>query len=131
MRFDIVTIFPAMITDALGAGVVGRAIARGTIEAVVDDLRGFTADRHRGVGDEASIVEESFSRGLLDFPQYTRPAQLPASEACGPVRKVRTDGTDGTGEAPEAMLSVPPVLVSGDHAEIRRWRKRQAVARTL
>jgi len=58
------------------------------------------------VGDEQSVVEESFSRGLLDFPHYTRPAVV---------------GTD----------SVPDVLLSGNHAEIRRWRKREAIARTL
>jgi len=58
------------------------------------------------VGDEQSVVEESFSRGLLDFPHYTRPAIVGAAR-------------------------VPDVLLSGNHAEIRRWRKRQAVARTL
>jgi len=63
------------------------------------------------VGDEQSVADDSFSRGLLDFPQYTRPAEI-----------------GGTAEAP---LQVPAVLLSGNHAEIRRWRKRQAVARTL
>src|SRR5215510_10237473 len=58
------------------------------------------------VGDEQSVAEESFSRGLLDFPQYTRPAAV---------------GSD----------RVPDVLLSGNHAEIRRWRKREAVSRTL
>ena len=58
------------------------------------------------VGDEQSVAEDSFSRGLLDFPQYTRPAEIDA-------------------------LRVPEVLMSGNHAEIRRWRKREAVTRTL
>ena len=58
------------------------------------------------VGDEQSVAEDSFSRGLLDFPHYTRPA-------------------DWNGE------KVPDVLLSGNHAEIRRWRKREALARTL
>jgi tRNA (guanine37-N1)-methyltransferase len=58
------------------------------------------------VGDEQSVAEDSFSRGLLDFPQYTRPAEIDA-------------------------LRVPDVLMSGNHAEIRRWRKREAVTRTL
>src|SRR6476469_1454234 len=49
--FDIVTIFPAMVTQALEAGVLGRAIATGTIHAVVRDLRDFTTDRHRVVDD--------------------------------------------------------------------------------
>ncbi len=63
------------------------------------------------IGDRQSVEEESFSRGLLDFPHYTRPAELEL-------------GPGGT-------MKVPDVLLSGNHAEIRRWRKRQAVARTL
>jgi tRNA (guanine37-N1)-methyltransferase len=58
------------------------------------------------VGDEASIARDSFVRGLLDFPHYTRPARF-------------------------REMHVPPVLVSGHHREIERWRKRQAVQRTL
>jgi tRNA (guanine37-N1)-methyltransferase len=58
------------------------------------------------VGDDQSVAEDSFSRGLLDFPHYTRPAVV---------------GSD----------RVPDVLLSGNHAEIRRWRKREALARTL
>lgn len=216
MKFDIVTIFPAMFERPLAEGVIGRAVARGTLDVRIRDLRDFTTDRHRVVddvpygggpgmvlkpdpifraldaieaergrpaaviltspqgarftqsdarrlsrlphlvvlcgryegvdervrarvteelsigdyvlsggelpalvvmdavarhvpgvvGDEQSVAEDSFSRGLLDFPQYTRPAEL-----------------DGR--------RVPDVLVSGNHAEIRRWRKRQAVTRTL
>jgi tRNA (guanine37-N1)-methyltransferase len=66
------------------------------------------------VGDEQSIADESFSRGLLDFPQYTRPATLT---------------WPGAGE--RSGMAVPDVLLSGNHAEIRRWRKRQAITRTL
>jgi tRNA (guanine37-N1)-methyltransferase len=72
------------------------------------------------VGDEQSVVDDSFSRGLLDFPHYTRPAEIRSAK--------------GPGEpAPEGerLLRVPEVLLSGNHAEIRRWRKGQAVARTL
>jgi tRNA (guanine37-N1)-methyltransferase len=69
------------------------------------------------VGDEQSVAEDSFSRGLLDFPQYTRPSELAVTTA-------------GPGDAPPAF-KVPQVLLSGNHAEIRRWRKRQAVSRTL
>jgi tRNA (guanine37-N1)-methyltransferase len=58
------------------------------------------------VGDEQSVVEESFARGLLDHPHYTRPAEF-------------------------AGLRVPEVLVSGHHEAVRRWRKRAALARTL
>jgi tRNA (guanine37-N1)-methyltransferase len=64
------------------------------------------------VGDEQSVAEDSFGRGLLDFPHYTRPAEI----AAGPSGEV---------------LRVPDVLLSGNHAEIRRWRKRQALARTM
>jgi tRNA (guanine37-N1)-methyltransferase len=58
------------------------------------------------VGDDQSVAEDSFSRGLLDFPHYTRPAEVGADR-------------------------VPDVLLSGNHAEIRRWRKRESLARTL
>ena len=58
------------------------------------------------VGHEESVARDSFARGLLDFPQYTRPAEFQG-------------------------LSVPAVLLSGHHAEIARWRRREALARTL
>src|SRR5438132_10734238 len=222
MTFDIVTIFPAMIEEPLAAGVLGRAIERGTLDVKVRDLRDFTTDRHRVVddvpygggpgmvlkpdpifraldaieaergtpltvimtspqgrrftqdvarqlsgsehvvllcgryegfddrvrervteelsigdyvltggelpalvildavarfvpgvvGDEQSVVDDSFSRGLLDFPQFTRPATIRSASLSG-----------------ERDLSVPGVLLSGNHAEIRRWRKREALAR--
>ena len=224
MTFDIVTIFPAMIEQAIAAGIVGRAIERGALDVKVRDLRDFTIDRHRVVddmpygggpgmvlkpepifrtldaieaergrpltvvltspqgtrftqaeaqrvsrlahvvllcgryegvdervrarvteeisigdyvlsggelpalvildavarfvpgvvGDQQSVVEDSFSRGLLDFPQYTRPAEVTWPDPVGP-----------------AVLKVPDVLLSGNHAEIRRWRKREALSRTL
>ena len=222
MRIDIVTIFPAMVENALRTGVVGRAIERGTLDVRTRDLRQFTTDRHRVVddvpygggpgmvlkpeplfraidaveqdgqsrpytvltspqgtrltqdagerlsrhrhllvlcgryegvdervrsrvdeeisigdyvlsggelaalviidvvarfipgvvGDEESVAADSFSRGLLDFPQYTRPAEI-------------------GGLAADERLRVPEVLLSGNHAEIRRWRKRQSLTRTL
>jgi len=58
------------------------------------------------VGDEASVAHDSFARGTLDFPQFTRPAEF-------------------------AGLSVPDVLLSGHHAAIARWRRLEALARTL
>jgi tRNA (guanine37-N1)-methyltransferase len=58
------------------------------------------------VGDEQSVAEDSFSRGLLDYPHYTRPADV-------------------------AGHRVPDVLLSGHHAEVRRWRRKAALARTL
>ena len=57
------------------------------------------------LGDERSSVEESFAQGLLDWPQYTRPEIFEGK-------------------------AVPAVLLSGDHADIRRWRLEQALART-
>ena len=223
MTFDIVTIFPAMIEGPLAAGILGRAIDRGTLDVKVRDLRDFTTDRHRVVddvpygggpgmvlkpdpifraldaieaergapltviltspqgarftqrearrlsgephlvllcgryegfddrvrarvteelsigdyvltggelpalvvldavarfvpgvvGDQQSVAEDSFSRGLLDFPQFTRPAEIRA---------------DRSGEQ---VMAVPEVLLSGNHAAIRRWRKRAALGRTL
>lgn len=217
MKFDIVTIFPKMVEAPLAEGIVGRAIARGTLDVRVHDLRAFSTDRHRVVddvpfgggpgmvlkpeplfravehiraargqggavvltspdgtrltqavaerlrnlaqvtilcgryegvdervrrhlatdeisigdyvlsggelpalvivdavarlvpgvvGDEQSVARDSFAGGILDFPQYTRPAEF-----------------EGHG--------VPPVLLSGHHAEIERWRRREALARTL
>jgi tRNA (guanine37-N1)-methyltransferase len=224
MRIDIVTIFPAAVQEMIGAGVVGRAIDRGTLDVRVHDLRSFTTDRHHVVddvpygggpgmvlkpeplfraleaieqssnaaprilltspqgtrltqavverlgrerhlvvlcgryegvdervrtrvheeisigdyvlsggelaalviadavarqvpgvvGDEQSVADDSFRRGLLDFPHYTRPAEIRA----------------GGAEAAD-VLRVPDVLLSGNHAEIRRWRKREALSRTL
>ena len=225
MTVDIVTIFPAMIEQPLAAGILGRAIERGTLDVRVRDLRDYTTDRHRVVddvpygggpgmilkpdpifraldaiaadrgtpltvvmtspqgrrftaaaaerlaglehvvllcgryegfdervrervteelsigdyvltggelaalvvldavarfvpgvvGDAESVAQDTFSRGLLNHPQYTRP---PAIE----VRGVR-----GALE----VLKVPEVLTSGNHAEIRKWRKRAALTRTL
>src|SRR5919197_4386838 len=51
MTFDIVTIFPAMIEQPLAAGILGRAIDRGTLDVKVRDLRDYTTDRHRVVDD--------------------------------------------------------------------------------
>ncbi|ARB73648.1 tRNA (guanosine(37)-N1)-methyltransferase TrmD [Pasteurella multocida] len=57
------------------------------------------------LGKQASADEDSFAEGLLDCPHYTRPEVL-----------------DG--------LAVPPVLMSGNHEEIRKWRLRQSLERT-
>ena len=55
-----------------------------------------------GVISEDSLVEESFSNGLLEYPQYTRPQVFNG-------------------------LTIPEVLVSGNHAEVDKWRREQAV----
>ena len=57
------------------------------------------------LGDDASSQDESFSQGLLEYPQYTRPAEFRG-------------------------MKVPEVLMSGNHAEIEKWRSQQAKART-
>ncbi len=57
------------------------------------------------LGDDASSTEESFSHGLLEYPQWTRPAEFRG-------------------------MKVPDVLVSGNHAEIAKWRIEQAKLRT-
>jgi tRNA (guanine37-N1)-methyltransferase len=57
------------------------------------------------LGDEQSAADESFSHGLLEYPQYTRPAEFRG-------------------------WKVPDVLLSGHHAEIEAWRRAQARART-
>ena len=57
------------------------------------------------LGHHASAKEDSFVDGLLDFPHYTRPEVL-------------------------AGMAVPPVLLSGNHADIRRWRLKQSLGRT-
>ena len=58
------------------------------------------------LGDDNSIVEESFNNGLLEFPQYTRPEKSDYG-------------------------NVPEVLLSGNHEEIRRWRLKESLKRTL
>jgi tRNA (guanine37-N1)-methyltransferase len=57
------------------------------------------------MGNDASAVEESFAEGLLEYPQYTRPAEFRG-------------------------WAVPDVLRSGDHARIAEWRRATARRRT-
>ncbi len=58
------------------------------------------------LGGEGSLAEESFEDGLLEYPQYTRPAEF-------------------------RDWAVPDILLSGHHAEIEKWRRRQRLLRTL
>ncbi len=51
MRFDVITIFPAMFGPVFEQGVIGRAVQRGVLELATHDLRSFTHDRHRQVDD--------------------------------------------------------------------------------
>src|SRR4029079_4822841 len=87
MKFDIVTIFPAMIEQPLAAGVVGRAIVRGTVDVKVRDLRDFTTDRHRGVDD----VPYGGGPGMVLKPEpIFRALDAIEAEAAGPLTVVLT-----------------------------------------
>lgn len=77
----------------------GELAALVVVEAVTRLLPG-------AMGNEGSVDEESFTHGLLEYPQYTRPAELRG-------------------------WRVPPVLLSGDHARVARWRRAMALRRTL
>jgi tRNA (guanine37-N1)-methyltransferase len=57
------------------------------------------------LGHEKSAADDTFSHGLLEGPQYTRPAEFRG-------------------------WKIPDILLSGDHAEIAAWRREQAIART-
>ena len=85
-------------TDEISLGdfvlLGGEVAAAALVEAVVRLLPGV-------VGNEASPDDESFSRGLLEYPHYTRPASLRG-------------------------LEVPDVLRSGDHGRVEQWRAEQA-----
>jgi tRNA (guanine37-N1)-methyltransferase len=76
----------------------GEPAALVVIDAIVRLLPG-------ALGSETSAVHESFSEGLLDYPQYTRPPELRG-------------------------LHVPDILLTGNHAEIARWRRENALKKT-
>ncbi len=76
----------------------GELPAMIVIDAVVRLLEG-------ALGDEGSATEESFSNGLLEYPQYTRPEEFRG-------------------------MKVPDILLSGDHGKIAQWRQQQALERT-
>ena len=92
----------ALVTDEISIGDYiisgGEAAALVVIDALVRLLPG-------ALGSETSAVHESFSEGLLDHPQYTRPVDLNG-------------------------MSVPEVLLTGNHREIARWRHAQALDKT-
>jgi len=92
----------ALVTDEISIGDYvlsgGEPAAMVVIDAVVRLLPG-------ALGSETSALYESFSEGLLDYPQYTRPPEFRG-------------------------MKVPEVLLSGNHAEIARWRKQAALEKT-
>src|SRR5918994_458733 len=118
MRIDVFTIFPGLVGHFADQSLVGKARAAGTLDVRVHDLRSCATDPHRSLddavgrlvpgvmGNEASAGDESFSDGLLEYPHYTRPADFRGWQ-------------------------VPDVLRSGDHGRVARWRRAQALRRTL
>ncbi|HEY2961404.1 MAG TPA: tRNA (guanosine(37)-N1)-methyltransferase TrmD [Pyrinomonadaceae bacterium] len=92
----------ALVTDEISIGDYvlsgGEPAAMVVIDAVVRLLPG-------ALGSETSALFESFSEGLLDYPQYTRPPEFRG-------------------------MKVPEVLLRGNHAEIARWRRQAAVEKT-
>ena len=92
----------SLATDEISVGdfvlAGGESAALIVVEAVTRLIEGV-------VGEPASLAEESFTTGMLDYPHYTRPAEFRG-------------------------MSVPEVLLSGDHASIERWRRDEALRRT-
>jgi tRNA (guanine37-N1)-methyltransferase len=79
----------------LAGGELGALVVVETVARLLPEV----------LGNEDSALDESFSRGLLEYPQYTRPAEFRGWE-------------------------VPAVLRSGDHAAVARWRRLQSLLRT-
>lgn len=93
----------SLVTDELSIG--DYVLTGGELPAMV--LVDVTARLLPGVlGESSSTKEESFSDGLLEYPQYTKPSEYRG-------------------------LAVPEVLLSGHHERIRLWRRRQSLLRTL
>jgi len=92
----------ALVDDELSIGdyvlTNGALPAMIVVDAVTRLLPGV-------LGDDESSHDESFSHGLLEYPQYTRPAEFRG-------------------------MKVPEILLSGNHAEIEKWRREQARRRT-
>lgn len=92
-----------LITDEISIGDYvlsgGELPALVLIEAIARFIPGV-------LGKKYSIKEETFSQNLLEYPQYTRPAEYKG-------------------------FKVPDILLSGNHAEIEKWRKYQSLKRTL
>lgn len=95
-------IIDTFVTDEISVG--DYILAGGEVAAMV--LVDTVARLVQGVIKANSLAEESFRRGLLEYPQYTRPAEF-----------------EGQG--------VPEVLLTGNHAQIERWRLRKSIEKTL
>jgi tRNA G37 N-methylase TrmD len=137
MRIDLLSLFPEFVAQVAGHGVVGRAQERGLLSIHGWNPRDYAEGNYRRVDDRPfgggpgmvmmieplraalaavlpgalndaeSAAQDSFEGegGLLDCPHYTRPLEHPFG-------------------------TVPPVLLSGNHAEIAKWRRKQSLGRT-
>jgi tRNA (guanine37-N1)-methyltransferase len=96
------------VTEALATDEVsiGDYVLSGGEPAAVVLVDAVTRLVPGALGSETSAVNESFSEGLLDFPNYTRPVEFRGRR-------------------------VPEVLLGGHHAEVARWRRRAALGKTL
>ncbi len=95
-------IIDTRVTDEISIG--DYVLSSGEVAAMV--LIDAVYRLHPGVISGESLTEESFSDGLLEYPQYTRPAVY-------------------------ATMQVPDVLLSGNHAQIARWRLKASLAKTV
>jgi tRNA (guanine37-N1)-methyltransferase len=91
-----------VVTDEVSLGDFVLTGGEMVAAALID---GVTRLLPGALGKDESAKDESFSSGLLEYPHYTRPAQY-------------------------LGLSIPPVLLSGNHGHVARWRERQALLRT-
>lgn len=92
----------ALVTDEIS---IGDYVLSGGEPAAIVLIDALTRLVPGALGSETSVVNESFSEGLLDFPHYTRPPEFKG-------------------------LRVPEVLLKGHHGEIARWRARAALEKT-
>ncbi len=92
----------ALVTDEVSIGDYvlsgGEPAALVVVDAMIRLLPG-------ALGNETSAANESFTSGMLDYPQYTRPPEFQG-------------------------MQVPDVLLGGNHAEIARWRRQEALKKT-
>jgi tRNA (guanine37-N1)-methyltransferase len=91
-----------LVTDEISIG--DYVLTGGELAAMV--LTDAVARLVPGVLSEGSAEDESHARGLLEYPHYTRPPEFRG-------------------------WSIPPILVSGHHAQVDAWRRREALRRTL
>jgi tRNA (guanine37-N1)-methyltransferase len=99
------------IDERVGAGLAAEELSLGDFVLTGGEVAALAVVeatvrlRPGALGDGASAEADSFGEGLLDWPHYTRPAEVRG-------------------------LPVPEVLLSGDHGRIRRWRRREALRAT-